>query len=515
MSKKTKKSEEDAKIAKTRRNYIHTGWCQEGEGPIWPQVLEDARKILVKAGVDIKTVKDTENFPSHYQKRELCELIDQHLAHEVGPDSTCAVTTDTDTPPELVIKMRIANKITCFNVIELDRKLRTDPAFAARFSEWQIARIAKRVQLLTSTQPEACAEYVRNPAACEKQRGRCTYNRRSLVGALVGSRASKREEGGCYLSDSIIKQLQTNCTASDTSTLQAVLMDLFDHVFSVRRFRAVEEAAERAGVETREESAIEVYFFADQVEKLKAERKDYLRTLDLASLCTLFAENIDNYISSAPLSFSEQTITNLKASTDKINEFLTAKVRYLVVSAREAQAKARKALAEIASSVAATLRTALSSPEAFLRFIGATAITKESIQTLVGPLTRDLEWGDTVVDVLHFLFNAALFVATTFLLGWAQGIALNAVVAVGQKMLLLPGMTGLIEYLQANVTLVNVLANTTIYAVEHSGTSTNSFLGLPLLVLNATPLGAVFGSVPGWDAVARDVVLRFAYGKRT
>ena len=245
-------------------NYIRSGWCNSTTEE--PEHLQKARKMLIKSNTDKDVIRSIKSMP----KQKLCELLHQNTCHvESVDDAKCS----DDIPAKQRIAIRCGGKLTCWDVLELETKMKDDKMFAASMSDFQKRKVKRRANAVRDkTMP--CHAMSGNKKACEEVE-RCEYHSRTMVGALLSEKSRQYADKECHLKD-LKDDQEIKCIELDINTLYSIVDDIF-----------YDEITSDMSEQDINLTLLEKHMLALDAEHLLDAMKRLARNMDRSELCSI------------------------------------------------------------------------------------------------------------------------------------------------------------------------------------------------------------------------------------
>lgn len=307
--------------------------------------------------LNVQKIPETGNLYS--LKRDLCQLVRAQQASVVGDQGPCLDSI----PPGHRIRIKIDQKIECYDVLELYKRI-TETPWKHRFSTSQVARIKRQVEILDLPLPRSCHQASGMKEICVTNPD-CHYNERTMLGAFFSTESSKYAEGECYPKHSHIKALLQNCEEAKSESIITVLMDMVHRAFLLQHLP----------VEMDTDTALQIM---SQLHDMMPNIRRELQQKEHQQLCLLLQENSDWYLSHTYSWYSSET-------RDQVS----------------------------------TLKQHLQSGESFLRLLNANYVSLQLIEQLVSSLKMIPVDLSTYIQTIHFAVNGAIWVYSTFFASYA------------------------------------------------------------------------------------------------
>jgi hypothetical protein len=285
-------------------NYIRSGWCSSLYEE--PEHLPKARKMLLKGVTDIELIKSIKSMP----KEGLCKVLQETTCH-VGSvdDAKCS----DEIPSKQRIAIRCGGQLKCWDVLELETKIKTDKMFAASMSDFQKRKVKRRANAVRD-RAMPCHAMSGNKEACEEDSNRCTYHTRSMVGSLMSEATRRHADKECHMKHTYLKAASGTCRKIDQHTLFAMVDDiLYDQITS-----------DMLNIGT-EMTLLEKHMFALDVEQLLDSMKLLVRKMNRYELCAIVEEEASSTIA------SEWTFETVGKFSAALTTALQLKDRYISV----------------------------------------------------------------------------------------------------------------------------------------------------------------------------------------
>jgi hypothetical protein len=253
--------------AKAVENYVYAEFCDDvdekggKEDPNTAEYVRVTRQALRHMGVRVPVVRSTDSIRA--QKAAACRLLLAARADVLGEDEKLPPDEETvclagkhpgDIPPERLIRLRVApdkSRWRCYDALDIHRRILQSKTFAAHFSPYQRARIAKQTEFLepileekvtrsnvssdvssssggggrgggsntivvkapkVGSHLQPCEAYSKHRTVCERASPRCSYNTRTLVGDLLRRSTSHYADKECHPVIAYVRQLAAACT---------------------------------------------------------------------------------------------------------------------------------------------------------------------------------------------------------------------------------------------------------------------------------------------------------------
>lgn len=221
---------------RSQEEYIHSGWCQDSRRD--PLYREAARASLVKMGLAAEAVNALSD-------QEVCARLGEKVCRMVQIRQDPKNCSAEGIPMSHRVALRCNKRVKCFDVLELERKLQSEPAFAATLSSYQRRKIRRKantarqfVQLPCNVFSDSncvppktvtCGELSGNRDLCQRV-NRCRYAADAGIRRLFRGVAQRypRRPGQCFLDAGRLKALTNSCLALDQELLQSLVVDVFE-----------------------------------------------------------------------------------------------------------------------------------------------------------------------------------------------------------------------------------------------------------------------------------------------
>ena len=267
--KKKTRQKTEARAQRQRKkaveSYVYGEYCSDTKSNVenedeYNEVLE---KRLRRAGVKVDTragegggggagrgrgtgtkIKKTED----ERKTRLCRVLKATQADIANDkddklDHECMLQGKhkDDIPSDRLIRLKVAPIKTnwrCYDVVEIERRIKRSSTFAAHFSPYQRQRISDHAELVLQQETETkktnksgsggkvlqpCEAYSGRRVSCQKEAPRCSYNTRTLISDLLRRSTSLYADGECHPVVSYVRQLGASCATISSFSFSGLM----------------------------------------------------------------------------------------------------------------------------------------------------------------------------------------------------------------------------------------------------------------------------------------------------
>ena len=243
-------------------NYVHSGWCSEiFEQPEFRSVAVESLRKMGVSGADTM------------DKEQLCVRLGEMTRYvSRGETDQCSATPGI--PAERRIALRFGGKLECWDVIELEAKMKDDAKFAASLSEFQQRKVLRSAEAVRTGTVLPCHVLSGNGEACTKQSDRCTYHARTMIGSLFSNATRRYTDNECHMSSEFLTASASTCTKLDIDTLHSLVDDIY-----------YDQLSGQMAVIDPNMSLFERHMFAQDMEFFLKSMKDAARKMSRDELC--------------------------------------------------------------------------------------------------------------------------------------------------------------------------------------------------------------------------------------